>query len=132
MSNELARDVKKYKRRIKANLLCGTKLSKQFLSDLSDSIDNYIEENNITQLIDVQNHFGSPEQIVQSFLAETDISVIRKKVRLKRIILVALIAALLAWIIAVATSAKKSYEARGEYGVVTIWEGVATNTDALP
>ncbi len=132
MSNELARDVKKYKRKIKANLLCGTKLSKQFLADLSDSIDNYIEENNITQLADVQNHFGSPEQIAQSFLAETDIGVIRKKVRLKQIVLVALIAALLMWGVGVAVSAKKSCDQTGAYGVVTIWEGEATNTDAVP
>lgn len=132
MNNELAHDVKKYKRLIKANLLCGTNLSKQFLSDLSDSIDNYIEENNITQLIDVQNHFGSPEQIAQSFLAETDIGVIRRKVRLKQIILFALIAALLMWGIAVFVSVKKGNEASSSYGVVTIWAGEATNTDAVP
>lgn len=115
MSNELARDVKKYKRQIKANLLCGTKLSKQFLSDLSDSIDNYIEENNITQLADVQKHFGSPEQIARSFLSETDIRVIRKKVKLKQIILLALIVSLLIWGIGVALSTRASYDAGGGY-----------------
>lgn len=131
MSNKLARDIKKYKRQIKANLLCGTKLSKQFLSDLSDSINNYIEKNNITQLTEVQNHFGSPEQIAQSFLAETDISVIRKKVRLKQIFTFILVAALLAWIVAVAASAKKSYDSKGAYGVKTVIVYEATNTDAI-
>ena len=117
MNNELAHDVKKYKRLIKANLLCGTKLSKQFLSDLSDSIDNYIEENNIFQLADVQKHFGSPEQIAQSFFAETDISVIRKKVRLKQLILLALIVALLIWGVGIAISTKTSYDERSGYGI---------------
>lgn len=125
MNNELAHDVKKYKRLIKANLLCGTKLSKQFLSDLSDSIDNYIEENNITQLTEVQNHFGSPEQIAQSFLAETDISVIRKKVRLKQLILLALIAALLIWGIGIAMSTKTSYDERSGYGEEFIVDEIA-------
>ena len=117
MNNELAYDIKKYKRQIKANLLCSTKLSDQFLSDLSNAIDNYINENNITQFSDIQNHFGTPEQIAQSFFAETDIGVIRKKVRLKRIIACILLAALLIWGICVAISSKTSYDERGGYGV---------------
>jgi hypothetical protein len=117
MNDELAFGVKRYKRRVKANLLCSTGLSRQFLSDLSDSIDNYIEENNVTRLEEVRDHFGTPEQIARSFLAETDISVIRKKVRLKQIILLALIAALLIWAVGVAISTKTSYDARGGYGI---------------
>ena len=122
MDNNLEHDVKKYKRHVKANLLCSTKMSKQFLSDLSDSIDNYIEENNITQFADVQNHFGSPEQIARSFLAETDISLISKKVKLKQIILLAVIAALLIWCFGVAISTKTSFDARGGYGTEYIVE----------
>lgn len=122
MDNKLERDVKKYKRQVKANLLCSTSLSKQFLADFSDAIDNYIEENNVTRLEEVQNHFGSPEQIARSFLAETDISLIRKKVRLKNFILLAVIAALLIWIVGVAISTKTSYDARGGYGTEYIVE----------
>ena len=36
MKNELAADVRRYKRRIKADLLCGTKQSKQFMADMPD------------------------------------------------------------------------------------------------
>ena len=122
MDNNLEHDVKKYKRQVKANLLCSTNLSKQFLADFSGAIDNYIEENNITRLEEVQNHFGSPEQIARSFLAETDISLIRKKVRLKNFILLAVIAALLIWIVGVAISTKTSYDARGGYGTEYIVE----------
>ena len=79
MKNELAAEVKRYKCRIKSNLLCETRLSKHFLADLSDAIDNYIEEKAVTRFADVEKHFGSPEQIAQSFFAETDITVIAKK-----------------------------------------------------
>ena len=104
MKNKLAADVRRYKRRIKADLLCGTKQSKQFMADMSDAIDNYIEEHAVTRLAEVEEHFGAPEQIVRSFLAETDLSVIRKKVRLKQSVLYALLAALVIWTIAVAWS----------------------------
>ena len=104
MKNNLAADVRRYKRRIKADLLCGTKQSKQFMADMSDAIDNYIEEHAVTRLAEVEEHFGAPEQIARSFLAETDLSVIRKKVRLKQSVLYALLAALVIWTIAVAWS----------------------------
>ena len=104
MKSELAADVRRYKRRIKADLLCGTKQSKQFMADLSDAIDNYIEENAVARFAEVEEHFGAPEQIARSFLAETDIGVIRKKVRLKQAVLYALLAAIAIWSLAVAWS----------------------------
>ena len=45
MKNELKGDIKRYQRRIRSNLLCSTKLSKQFMTDLACAIDSFIEEN---------------------------------------------------------------------------------------
>lgn len=136
MKNELKGDIKRYQRRIRSNLLCSTKLSKQFMTDLACAIDSFIEENGVTQLAEVEDHFGTPEQIARSFLATTDIAAIRKKMRLKRIISGLLLTLLLIWGIFVVCEFLRSYETRSGYGIdrevviISRAEDEATATDA--
>ena len=115
MEKELNKELKKYKRKIKANLICNTKHSKKFMHEMSCSIDQYVEKNNIHQISEIFDHFGTPEEIAKSFLCETDISVISKKLRLKRVITISLIVALLIWSVCFALATKKSLDARVAY-----------------
>ena len=136
MKNELKGDIKRYQRRIRSNLLCSTKLSKQYMAELSGAIDSFIEENGVTQLAEVEDHFGTPEQIARSFLATTDIAAIRKKMRMKRIISGLLLTLLLIWGIFVVCEFLRSYETRSGYGIdrevviISRAEDEATATDA--
>lgn len=136
MKNELAAEVKRYKCRIKSNLLCETRLSKHFLADLSDTIDNYIEEKAVTRFADVEKHFGSPEQIAQSFFAETDITVIRKKIRLRQTVIWVLVVAFLIWATSITVSLIEGmqHNEHNWYGVEYIIDGTdpASETERLP
>ena len=117
MKNSIETDVKKYKRRIKANLICSTEHSKRFLKELFDRIDDYIEQNPESDFSDIQDHFGTPEDIAKSFLVETDINIIRKKLRIKKAVTIGIIIALIIWGSCAAASAGKSHHYRSGYGV---------------
>ena len=127
VKQDLAGDVKRYKRQIKANLLCSTKLSKQFLADFYDTVDIYVEESGVTRIEEIRDHFGSPEQIARSFLAETDVSVIRRRMRQKQALIYLLIAALLLWTAFVVTSTIISDSGRGGHGVTYMITGTPTD-----
>ena len=127
MKRDLAADVKRYQRQIKANLLCATKQSKQFLADFYDAVDIFVEESGVTRIEEVRAHFGSPEQIARSFLAETDVGVIRRRMRLKQALICLLIAALLLWTAFAVTSTIVSDSARGGHGVTYTITGTPTD-----
>ena len=97
MERELKKAIRKYKREIRGCLLASTKLSRRYLADISQNIDLFVGEQGITSFPVVQAHFGTPEEIAKAFLAETDLSYIRRRLKLKRLIASTLIAALVIW-----------------------------------
>ncbi len=115
------KELKRYLKDIKGCLLCGTKQTKRFLDDLSESIDAYIVENNVTEFRAVEEHFGTPEQIAKSFFAEADIGYIRKKMRIRRIITICMIVALAAWCIMVGISVVDNHKSANGHGVEKIF-----------
>lgn len=122
MKTELEKQLKRYFKDVRGCLLCSTKLSKKFIDDLAQSVDQFVEAQPEADIDAVKKHFGTPEEIAKSFLAETDINVIRKKIRLRRIVAGFLIAVLLIWGIAVGYSAVDSHLSVYGYGEEFIME----------
>ena len=82
------KDLKTYKNEIKSKLICDSKVSKKFFEDLQSNIDNYIADNNATSIEEIYKHFGTADEIAKAFFETTDISTIKKKISVKRLIAV--------------------------------------------
>ena len=93
--------VKCYLRSVSKALPCGRKAKKQLLSQISNSIEDYLQENPNADFEMVQSHFGTPQEIVASYINEQDPSALVKKMRIKKKVLVivsgVMVAILLMW-----------------------------------
>ena len=87
----------RYRKQVRRLLLVKTPASKQFLSDLEGQIADFTEESGQNGLENIVSRFGTPEEVASSFFASTDIAAIRKKLTVRRVIVCALLAALLIW-----------------------------------
>lgn len=91
------KDLKTYKNEIKSKLICDSKVSKKFFEDLQSNIDNYIADNNATSIEEIYKHFGTADEIAKAFFETTDISTIKKKISVKKLIAILVIAVVVIW-----------------------------------
>lgn len=116
MSN-IADDKKRYLREVRSMMICRNKLTKQYISELSNGIDDYIEAYHISDIREVINHFGSAEDISRSFLTDTDLSYLAKRVKIKRMVMSVLLVALILWGMVVGFAAIDTYRENRGYGI---------------
>ena len=119
------KELKRYFKEIRRCLLCNTKLSRKFLADLAQSVDQFVEAEPEADIDAVKKHFGTPEQIAKSFFAEADIGYIRKKMRIRRIITICMIIALAVWCIVLGGSLIDNHLSAHGYGEEFIIENIA-------
>lgn len=81
-------EINSYISDVRKNLVCNRKIKKQTITDIRNSVFDYAESNNITDISMIHKHFGSPEELAKSFMTENDIKYIKRKIVLRRIILV--------------------------------------------
>lgn len=115
--DNIEKDKNRYLHKIKSLMLCNNKLTRQFIADMSESIDEYIAANHISDIAEVIKHFGSAEDISRSFLAKTDLSYLVKKIRIKRIIISFLLIVLALWGVVVGFAAIDTYKENRGYGI---------------
>lgn len=99
MSSEsnFQKELNHYKCEVRKKLLCDSKISKTFFSDFENDIDNYISENNVDSIVEIYNHFGTADDIANAFFATNDVKSVRKKVKIKKLIAVLVVAILAIW-----------------------------------
>ena len=94
--------VKCYLRGVSDALPCGRKVKKQIVSQISDSIENYLQENPNADFEMIQSHFGTPQEIATSYINEQDLSALINKMRVRKkviaIVAGVMAAMLLLWI----------------------------------
>lgn len=66
------KQLKQYYQSIRASLPCPWKLKHKILSEIKSSVQNYLTEHPDAGIDDLEQQFGSPEQITASYLAEMD------------------------------------------------------------
>lgn len=97
LNNDFQNDLKIYKNDVKSKLLCDSKISKTLFKDLQNDIDNYIEDNNVTSIEEIYNHFGSADDIATAFLDTVDIAAVKRKMNIKKLIAVLVAAVIIIW-----------------------------------
>lgn len=68
-----------YIKRIRNLLPVCQKVEKQYLHDLSDSIDRYCEQHPDTSVSDIEEHFGDPNQVVHEYVDATDVALLTRR-----------------------------------------------------
>lgn len=86
------RELKKYLRQIKTELLCPTKEQNRIMGDLKENITGYLEKHPEATIASVQAYFGSPQQIAASYVEELPTPELIQKLKLRRCILRSVVA----------------------------------------
>ena len=89
--SDINKSIQEYINNVNKSLICNRKLKKTIINDFRNSVLDYKEENNITDIKKIYEHFGTPNEIVQIYMSDPDIQTIKRHINIKRIILAVLI-----------------------------------------
>lgn len=93
--SEKKRYIANYLTQVSKSLYCTKTLKKKILKDIKNAVLDYAENNSIADEKQLENHFGSPEEIAKSHIADSDPKKIKTVMNFRRI-LIAVISVLLA------------------------------------
>ena len=102
MNSMLEKEVKKYLGSIAKKLVCSRKQKRLIIKDIEQSIRDYIENENITDISQLYSHFGSAEEIAKTYLADfVEPEDIKKAINKKKVLIIGVIVALIIWLLGV-------------------------------
>lgn len=87
---KIEKDIEKYMRAVEEYLVCPKEQKEKVLSEIRNSIYVYAEENGISDIGEVYDHFGTPEEIASQALSTVDPKMIKKALSIKRAVIAAL------------------------------------------
>lgn len=90
----IEKDIRNYISDVGRNLVCSGKLKKEIMNDIENSIYDYAENNGITDISQIISRFGSPEEVAQAHLSDTDPKKIKNATNIRKIIISAVLIAL--------------------------------------
>ncbi len=98
MNDALKKQLNEYFSNVESLLLCDRKNKKVFLTDLKNDVDEFINQEPNADFDCIISAFGTPQEIADSFLKNTDIVQIKKKMNIRKIILCSLLAVVLVYL----------------------------------
>ena len=90
---------KRYIRSVSNTLACSGKAKKRILSQIRDSVDDYLIQNPDADFEMIEMHFGTPQEIAASYVNEQDASMLLKKMGIKKKILVVVASVMAAFVL---------------------------------
>ncbi len=93
MERILRRNINKYLKSIKRNMILVNRETKIFLRNLKEEIDLFVQANKATDIAEIRRHFGSAKEIALEFRKDDDIQQLKKKARTVTVVKVAIITA---------------------------------------
>lgn len=104
------KEINRYIKDIKKELLYGTKESRQFLKELKQNVTDYVEENQNADMSEVTEQFGKPEEIAATFFEQYDKNEIKRKVNVRRVAVIVGIVMLVVFTVSLTTAVINSYK----------------------
>ena len=98
----MKKHIKYYFKSIKHNLPCVNSAIRKMLDDLKVSVESYIQENNITDFIQIEQHFGTAQDVAKEFAMGVDGAYI-KSYKFKKRVTTIVISILAAIMVAIST-----------------------------
>ena len=94
MSKLTQKELKGYFSDVSAAIVCKEKQKKAFLQQLRSDVEDFLLENPDSSLKQIEDCFGTAEKISHSFMENAGTKEITQRLKLKKYILIALVAAL--------------------------------------
>ncbi len=98
------RELKEYYSRINDAVLCDRKQKKAFLKQLKENVQEYICDAPEATMEDIEKTFGTPRTIAESFIVNADSGKIKKQIQLKKVLVIAVVIALIIYALFVVLS----------------------------
>ncbi len=127
MDRALAKEIRKYKKHVKALLICDSKTAKSYLSDLENGIADFVENSGATSIEEVITRFGEPEVVARAFFESADIRKIKRRMNIKRVLLAGALLAVAIWAVAVSCLSIDAHQSNHGYFVETVVGETGTN-----
>lgn len=115
-------DKKNYLKEINSFLICDFSTRNKFISDLKSDIDEYIENNSVTDFDSVYNHFGEPQDIAKGFLENADTKKIKRKMDITKVVVTAVIVALVMFGICLTVNLIDAHQSYTGYNTIEMGE----------
>lgn len=124
----IEKETEKYISDVSSRLLCSKKKKKEIIEDIRGAVLDFTEANGTEDIKEVYEHFGTPEELAKAHLSELDPVQIKKKVNIRRVVIVALVVALIIFTVSFATAVINSYKSvNGFYSVSPVEEITSEN-----
>ena len=124
---EINKDIEKYLSQVKAYLPCKKSDKAVILADIRQAIYEFAENSAIQSIDDIYKRFGTPEEIAKVYLSDAEPKNIKKAISLRKVLVWAVVAVVLAFVIFLLSIFIESY--RQGHGTVTI--DIETGTTLL-
>ena len=89
------KEINRYIKDIKKELLYSSKQSREFLAGLRQNVCDFAAENENADMAQVTEQFGKPEDIAATFFEQYDKNEIKRKVNVRRVIIAAVVVVVL-------------------------------------
>lgn len=115
--SRINKEIDEYIEEIKKNLICSSSQKNTIINDLRNSIVNFVEENDIDDINKVYAQFGTPEEIANQSISDTEPQKIKKNYKHHRVIIIGVVVAVLIIAIVIIWSALDGHKAVDGYFV---------------
>lgn len=130
--SRINKEIDEYIAEIKKNLICSSSQKNTIITDLRNSIVNFVEENDIDDINKVYAQFGAPEEIANQSISDTEPQKIKKNYKHHRVIIIGVVVAVLIVAIVIIWAALDGHKSTDGYFVDTFnttSEATVTNTN---
>lgn len=93
--SSIEKDIKRYMRAISKKLISDNKQKKAILSDIENSIYDFAENKGITNISEIYNRFGTPEEVAKSYISQEAPEKLKNKLFTKKILIILFICIIL-------------------------------------
>lgn len=117
--SRINKEIDEYIAEIKKNLICSSSQKNTIINDLRNSIVNFVEENDIDDINKVYAQFGTPEEIANQSISDTEPQKIKKNYKHHRVIIIGVVVAVLIIAIVIIWAALDGHKSTDGYFVDT-------------
>ncbi len=117
----IEKEIEKYLSEIQNNLVGSNKAKKNIISEIEGFVYDYAEVKGVKDISDIYSHFGTPEEMAQTYLSQSDPKKIAKAVRIKKAVIIGIIVALImlaTFYVSTYLDAHKTYEGKTDYKII--------------
>lgn len=115
--SKINKEIDEYIAEIRKNLICSSSQKNAIICDLQESVINFVEENDIDDINKVYAQFGTPEEIANQSISDTEPQKIKKNYKHHRVIIIGVVFAVLIIAIVIIWAALDGHKAVDGYFV---------------